>query len=525
MESKRKPATLLEAWQRQAEQRPDKAAIRDSHGAALTYAEADRQARILASHFRGLDVGPGSIIACQLPGWVEFLPIYIAALKLGAIFNPIPPNLRTYDLSRMLCSSQILIVPRSYRNFTYCGMADDLTERHPHLRAQIAVDKFSEGSRLPTYAQIVAEGQEAPLPPSRRGPDDPAAILFTSGSEGRPKGVVFSHRNILAAEGSFMEFFGLGENDRMFMPAPLAHAIGFHHGVSMSFISGGTCILQDKFVPEEALALMEAHKATVSMATTAFLHDLLKVLRQREFDLSSLRFFLSGGSAPNYALVAEARERGINVLNVYGSSESVPHMGTPPGATAEQKARQALFPMPGVEVRLVDEAGHEAAPGQEGEELSRGDAVFLGYLTRGGGVESALEDGWHRSGDLCRRLPDGSYAVTGRKKDIIIRGGENISSPEVEGILLKHGKVAEACVVAMPDPRLQERVCAYVVLKDPGQSLDVQELRNHFAELKVAALKCPEHIEIVPELPRTESGKVDKVLLAKKIAAKAPLKG
>lgn len=524
MRSGQKPADLLEAWHMQVKRQAQKTAVIDSHGASFTYAEADRQARILASHFYRLGVRPGVIVACQLPGWAEFLPIYIAALKLGAVFNPIPPNLRAYELSKMLCGAQLLIVPRSYRNFTYCEMADDMTGKYPDLRALIAVDKFSESSHLHTYEEIIKQGEELHLAPLESRSQEAAAILFTSGSEGRPKGVVFSHRNILAAEDAFTEFFGLDARDRMFMPAPVAHAIGFHHGVSMSFITGGTCILQDKFIPEEALQLMSEHKATVTMATTAFLHDLLKVLKTAKYDLSALRFFLSGGSAPNFKLVAEAKSLGINVLNVYGSSESVPHMGTPPNATEEQKARQALFPMPGIEVKLVDGKGCEVPDGAEGEELSRSEAVFMGYLQKGGGVENCLEDGWHRSGDLCRRLPDASYVITGRKKEIIIRGGENISAQEVENILLKHGKIAEASVVPMPDPRLQERVCAYVTLKEGESGLSIAELQEHFRKLKIAALKCPEHIEIVSQLPRTESGKVDKILLAKQIASRSQIK-
>lgn len=518
MQSSQKPETLLEAWQKQVELRPDKSAILDSHGSSLTYAEADRQAQILASYLYSKGVRAGTIIACQLPGWAEFLPIYVAALKLGAIFNPIPPNLRAYELSRMLCGTQILFVPRSYRNFTYCEMADDMTQKYPRLSDRIAVDKFSEGSRLMTMGQILEEEKDLPLPPVRRGWNDAAAILFTSGSEGRPKGVVFSHGNILAAERAFTDFFHIDEHDRMFMPAPLAHAIGFHHGISMSFITGGTCVVQDKFEAEKALELMSAHKATLSMATTAFLHDLLKVLKERSFDLSTLRFFLSGGSAPNYSLVAEAKRKGIEVLNVYGSSESVPHMGTPPEATEEQKARQALFPMPGIEVRLVNESGKDVAPGEEGEELSRSAAVFMGYLQKDGQIENVLEGGWYRSGDLCRQLPDGSYSVTGRRKDIIIRGGENISAQEVENILLRHEKISEACVVPLPDPRLQERVCAYVVLKDGEQNLSLEDLREHFSRLQIAALKCPEHIEIVETLPRTESGKINKSALVKKLS-------
>lgn len=517
--------TLLDCWQESLAINPDKDAIRDSHGKVYTYAEADALASRIAAYLHDCGVNKGDMVAVQMPGWAEFLPIYIACLKIGAAITPIPANLREYELSQMLdrCKSKALFVPRSYRNFTYCEMAGELCKSKDALRVVIAVDKHKEGSSLPTLKQILEEYRDSPFVPEeadRAAPDDLAVIIFTSGSEGEAKGVMLSHRNIIAAELAFAEFFGIGENDVMFMPAPPAHAIGFHHGITMPFIRGATSVLQDKFDAPAALELIEKHRGTVTMASTPFLHDIVNTLKTKQADTSSLRFFMCGGSPPNLDRVREASERGIKVLNVYGATESVPHMGTKPDATQEQILGQVLFPMPGITVKVVDKEGREVPQGAEGEQISFSEAVFQGYLDMPEATSRALKDGWYHSGDLCRKNADGSYSITGRLKDIIVRGGENISCLEVENILLKHPKVSRAAVVGMPDERLQERICACVVLEEPHEEITLEEITDHFKGMNVAKLKIPERVEIYKQFPRTHSGKLDKTNLARDIAAK-----
>lgn len=522
-------ATLHDAWLRSVRAHPDKDAIRDSHGTVFTYAEVDLLASRVARYLCDCGVEAGDVVSCQLPGWAEFLPIYMACMKIGAVVNPIPPNLRFHELKQMLrrCGSKILFLPRTYRKFTYCGMAGDLRRAVPQVRAIIAVDKFGEGSSLPSFRQIVEEDIAAPLRDEEIrearagvGADDPAAIVFTSGSEGEAKGVILSHRNILAAERAFTTFFSLDEHDIMFMAAPIAHAIGFHHGVTMPFLVGATSILQDRFVGTEALELMERHRATVTMASSSFLYDMLLAHRRKRYDMSALRFFLCGGSPADLAMSREALGFGMRVLNVYGATESVPHMGTPPGGTLEQLDRLALFPMPGVRVRVVDARGNAVPDGEEGEEVSSSDAVFQGYIGMPEATARALENGWYHSGDLCRRNSDGSYTITGRIKDVIVRGGENISSLEVETILLKHDNIREAAVVSMPDARLQERICAYIVLKDPSRNVSFEDITELFSRNNVAKQKFPEHLEFVGALPKTPSGKIRKALLREDIAKK-----
>ena len=525
--------TLRDCWHASLAASPDKTAVIDAQGMALSYAEVDMLASRIARYLADCGINTLDVVSCQLPGWVEFLPIYVACLKIGAVINPIPPNLRYNELKHILsaCDSKVLFVPRRFRKMQYCEMAVRLRRVVDSLRVVVAVDKKGEGSVLPTYRDMVEEDVAAPMSQAesdavvRAGqitPESLAALVFTSGSEGQPKGVMLSHRNIIFAETSFASFFHITAADTMFMPAPVAHATGFHHGVSMPFIMGATSVLLDVFTAPSALELIRAHRCTVTMAATPFLYDIVQTVQQGgEYDVSSLRFFLCGGSPPNVPLSQTAGQMGLRVLNVYGSTESVPHMGTPLTPVSDHMDSLALCPMPGIRVRVVDRQGRDVPEGEEGEEISFSPAVFMGYLREPELTAKVLQaDGWAHSGDLCRRNADGSYSITGRLKDIIVRGGENISSLAVENVLLQHPKVKDAAVVGMPDERLQERICAYVVLHDKAESLTFQEVFDFFLTQDIAKQKFPEHLEILDEMPRTSSGKVRKTLLRQWIAEK-----
>lgn len=525
--------TLRDCWHASLEADPLKTAVIDAQGTTMSYAEVDLLASRIARYLADSGINPLDVVSCQLPGWVEFLPIYVACLKLGAVINPIPPNLRYNELKHILsvCGSKVLFIPRRYRKFVYCDMAARLRQVVDSVRVIVAVDKEGEGSVLPTFRDMVEEDVSVPMSRSesdalvRAGqisPDSLAALVFTSGSEGQPKGVMLSHRNIIFAETSFAGFFDIRSEDVMFMPAPIAHATGFHHGVSMPFIMGATSVLLDIFSAHNSLELIKVHRCTATMAATPFLYDMVQTIQKGgEYDISSLRFFLCGGSPPNVPLSRTAQELGFRVLNVYGSTESVPHMGTPLVPISPEMDNLALCPMPGIKVRVVDRQGRDVADGEEGEEISNSPGVFMGYLKQPQMTACVLQkDGWAHSGDLCRRNTDGTYSITGRLKDIIVRGGENISSLAVENVLLQHPKVKDAAVVGMPDERLQERVCAFVVLHDGMEPLTFQEVFDFFLTQDIAKQKFPEHLEILEAMPRTSSGKVRKTVLRQWIAEK-----
>lgn len=522
-------ATLLDCWNMSVLRYPDKTAVVDSHGISLTFREADALAARIGFFLVDRGVTPGDGVSFQLPGWAEFLPIYIACLKTGAVLNPIPTNLRFNETRHILseCESRVLFIPYRYKNYYYAEMADRLRALLPKLETVITVDKFHEGAQKLTLERIL--GSSRPLSVEEIGAihknrvhaDDLMTILFTSGSEGRSKGAMLTHNNLIASENVFASHYSITQHDVMLMPAPVTHATGYLHGVTMPYLVGATTVLQDEFNAELTLRLIEKYRCTVSMASEPFLHDMVCVLRHTFYDVSSLRFFLCGGSSVSQVLIEEALIHGIITCNVYGSTESIGHTGVLPAMSLEKRCQTSGIPFPGVEVRVVDKNRQPVATGVEGEEASRGPQVFLGYLNDPELTKKALDDaGWYYSGDLCVMDESGCIRITGRLKDVIIRGGENISSLEVENILLRHPNIREAAVVAMPDQRLTEKACAYVVLEDPEQTLLLEELVTFMLGQEIAKHKFPERLELVGELPRTASGKVKKGELRSDVAEK-----
>lgn len=521
-------ATLLDCWNNSVLRFPDKTAVVDAQGASYSFFSADEQASRLAGFLAASGVEPGDRVSFQIPGWAEFLPVYIACLKAGAVLNPIPTNLRFKDALYILseCGSKALFIPYRHKRFFYNEMAERLQSQLPELKTVVTVDKFRESAGLVTLEDIIASSR--PLGADEINgiqagvsADDLMSVLFTSGSEGRPKGVMLTHNNVVACETAFAAHFGITMNDVMLMPAPITHATGYLHGLTMPFLVGATSVIQDKFNAELTLKLLEQHRCTVSMASEPFLHDMICVLRRRRYDVSSLRFFACGGSAVSQTLIEEAMKAGIVTCNVYGSTESVGHVGVLPDMGMDKILFTSGSAFPGVEVRVVDKNRRPVPPGVEGEEASRGPQVFMGYLNRPELTAGAIdEDGWYYSGDLCVMDEDGCVRITGRIKDVIIRGGENISSLEVENILLRHPGIREAAVVAMPDPRLTEKACAYLVLEDSCASLKLEELVEFLLGQDIAKHKFPERIEVVKKLPRTASGKVRKGELRKDVADK-----
>ena len=522
-------ATLLDCWNMSVLRHPEKTAVIDSYGAAMTYREVDAAAGRIAHFLRNSGVCPGDVVSLQLPGWCEFVPVYIACLKSECVVNPVPPNLRFEEVRHILglCEARAFFAPYCYRKFLYEDMVAKLRRDLPTL-FPVIVDKFHEPATLPALSRILADNPPPrrpdpalPRPERRTCADDLAAVLFTSGSEGVPKGVMLTHNNIIFSEMSFAAHLNIHQFDTVLMPAPVTHATGFHHGVTMPFLIGATAVLQDVFVPQVTLACLEKYRCTVASATPAFVYDILRELDGCACDISSLRFFLSGGAPLSPELAAAARAKGITIYDIYGSTESVPHAG--PGLPDGSGNRTPIggVPMPGVEVRVVGASHAPLPPGREGEEASRGPQVFMGYLGQRQLTDAALDDlGWYYSGDLCVMGQDGAIRITDRLKDVLNRGGENISSLEVERILLRHPNIREAAVVGMPDPRLGEKICAYVVLVDPCAGLGFAQLCEFLRGQEIMKQKYPERLEIVEGLPRTASGKVKKSLLRRDIARK-----
>ncbi|EKF0430306.1 medium-chain fatty-acid--CoA ligase [Escherichia coli] len=512
-------ASLADYWQQTARAMPDKIAVVDNHGASYTYSALDHAASCLANWMLAKGIESGDRIAFQLPGWCEFTVIYLACLKIGAVSVPLLPSWREAELVWVLnkCQAKMFFAPTLFKQTRPVDLILPLQNQLPQLQQIVGVDKLAPATSSLSLSQIIADNTSLTTAITTHG-DELAAVLFTSGTEGLPKGVMLTHNNILASERAYCVRLNLTWQDVFMMPAPLGHATGFLHGVTAPFLIGARSVLLDIFTPDACLALLEQQRCTCMLGATPFVYDLLNLLEKQPADLSALRFFLCGGTTIPKKVARECQQRGIKLLSVYGSTESSPHAVVNLDDPLSRFMHTDGYAAAGVEIKVVDDARKTLPPGCEGEEASRGPNVFMGYFDEPELTARALdEEGWYYSGDLCRMDEAGYIKITGRKKDIIVRGGENISSREVEDILLQHPKIHDACVVAMPDERLSERSCAYVVLKAPHHSLSLEEVVAFFSRKRVAKYKYPEHIVVIEKLPRTASGKIQKFLLRKDI--------
>ena len=512
-------ASLADYWQQTARAMPDKIAVVDNHGASYTYSALDHAASCLANWMLAKGIESGDRIAFQLPGWCEFTVIYLACLKIGAVSVPLLPSWREAELVWVLnkCQAKMFFAPTLFKQTRPVDLILPLQNQLPQLQQIVGVDKLAPATSSLSLSQIIADNTPLTTAITTHG-DELAEVLFTSGTEGLPKGVMLTHNNILASERAYCARLNLTWQDVFMMPAPLGHATGFLHGVTAPFLIGARSVLLDIFTPDACLALLEQQRCTCMLGATPFVYDLLNLLEKQPADLSALRFFLCGGTTIPKKVARECQQRGIKLLSVYGSTESSPHAVVNLDDPLSRFMHTDGYAAAGVEIKVVDDARKTLPPGCEGEEASRGPNVFMGYFDEPELTARALdEEGWYYSGDLCRMDEAGYIKITGRKKDIIVRGGENISSREVEDILLQHPKIHDACVVAMPDERLGERSCAYVVLKALHHSLSLEEVVAFFSRKRVAKYKYPEHIVVIEKLPRTASGKIQKFLLRKDI--------
>ncbi|HCO8898675.1 TPA: medium-chain fatty-acid--CoA ligase [Escherichia coli] len=512
-------ASLADYWQQTARAMPDKIAVVDNHGATYTYSALDHAASCLANWMLAKGIESGDRIAFQLPGWCEFTVIYLACLKIGAVSVPLLPSWREAELVWVLnkCQAKMFFAPTLFKQTRPVDLILPLQNQLPQLQQIVGVDKLAPATSSLSLSQIIADNIPLTTAITTHG-DELAAVLFTSGTEGLPKGVMLTHNNILASERAYCARLNLTWLDVFMMPAPLGHATGFLHGVTAPFLIGARSVLLDIFTPDACLALLEQQRCTCMLGATPFVYDLLNLLEKQPADLSALRFFLCGGTTIPKKVARECQQLGIKLLSVYGSTESSPHAVVNLDDPLSRFMHTDGYAAAGVEIKVVNDARKTLPPGCEGEEASRGPNVFMGYFDEPELTARALdEEVWYYSGDLCRMDEAGYIKITGRKKDIIVRGGENISSREVEDILLQHPKIHDACVVAMPDERLGERSCAYVVLKAPHHSLSLEEVVAFFSRKRVAKYKYPEHIVVIEKLPRTASGKIQKFLLRKDI--------
>ncbi|MGE0715104.1 MAG: cyclohexanecarboxylate-CoA ligase [Alphaproteobacteria bacterium] len=508
--------TILDGLDSSVTATPDKLAIVDGNsmtGATtrLTYRELARRVDSIAAALAEMGVGKGDVVSWQLPNWWEFTALHLAAMRIGAVSSPLMPIFRERELRFMLrlAEAKVFVVPRVFRNHDYAAMAAALRPELPDLARVLVV-----GGEGADAFEGLWDGAAHPPPPAARrpGPGDIIEILYTSGTTGEPKGVMHTSDTLFGNVVPYAERLGLGAGDTILMASPLAHQTGFLFGMMMPVHLGCTVILQDIWNAGRAADLIAAEGVTFTMASTPFLSDLADVAETRRDDLRTLRIFLSAGAPIPRALVRRASDNlGAAIVSAWGMTENgavtTTRLDDPPEKVFETDG----CALPGMELRTVGDDGAVLPPDREGRLQVRGCSNFVGYLKRPEWYATDA-DGWFDTGDLARLDADGYVRITGRTKDVVIRGGENIPVVEVEGLIYQHPAVAECAVVGMPDPRLGERACAYVVLR-PGTALAFAELVEFLGTKKLARNYLPERLEVVASLPRTPSGKIQKFRL------------
>ncbi|MGI9305516.1 MAG: AMP-binding protein [Gammaproteobacteria bacterium] len=507
---------------------PHKELIIDPVFGRLTYHEAAEQVRRLACGLRREGFGPGDVVILQLPNWSAFIIFHIALSAIGAITGNIPFVYRQREVTSILelTGAKGLVTPREYRGFDFEAMGRTLLASDTDLSHVFVVGKSAADgdSRLVSYDSLLATpsaDEIATLDSLRPNPEDVTAVGFTSGTTGNLKGAVFDTHVLNAVNKGFVDRYGLNEDDRIFGCSPLGHAVGFTHALRLTLTIGGSIVLQQHWNPGEAIAAIDKEHCTFMAAATPFLMDLVYHPSLSEHDnLPSLKVFLCGGASVPEQLVHDAR---INLPHTFtsplwGMTECGGVTTCPFDAPHDKFSTTDGLPCGSMELKVVDPDDKTLPPGQDGELMARGPMVAKGYFRQPElTAEYFQSDGFFRTGDQARMDRDGYIKITGRIKDLIIRGGVNISPVEIENVLFSHPSVNNVAVVGAPDPRLGERACAFVIL-EKGATLELENVQRWMERAGVAKPKWPEHLEIVDALPMTISGKIQKFRLREMLA-------
>ncbi len=512
---------------------PDAVAIVDHNsmtGVAtrMTYGELQRVSVRLACALAAHGVERGDVVAVQLPNWWHYAALYIACVRIGAVINPLMPVFRERELEYMLgfAEAKVWVVPRAFRGFDYPAMAAGLRNALPKLGHVFVVGGIDAQSSFEAGLLVRAwenEVDSAALFASRRmTADDVTEVMYTSGTTGQPKGVMHTANTLMCKCLLASELFGFGSGDTIFMGSPLAHQTGFLYAALFSIYHGAKCVLQDIWEPVRASRVIAAEACTITLGATPFLSDLVHNEAARAYDTSCLRLFLCSGAPIPSVLVedAQASHPNMYVMSAWGMTEMGITTATYPGDPLEKVLDTDGRALPHQTVRVLDEQGAVVAPGVEGRLQARCATTFVGYLKRpeAYGVDVA---GWIETGDNARMDTDGYIRITGRSKDIIIRGGENVPVVEVEELLYRHPAIEDAAVVAMPDVRLGERGCAFVTLR-AGHSLDFAGMIAYLSGCRMMKQYLPERLEIISAFPRTPSGKIQKFKLREQAKTLTP---
>ncbi len=517
---------ISDFWDKNAAEYPDREALSDAR-VRLTWGEAKKWIDRMALGLLELGFKKDDMLVIQLPNCVELVLLRLAAEKVSVLCAPVLRTFRHQEMEYILSRTEAVgvVIPGQLRGFDHFQMIQDIKSNLPKLKHIISsCDEIPPGTI--SLRAMVEKDIEARYPPdflkqTTCPPDEFSLVLTTSGSTGFPKFVEHPVCSRVFIGKVYAERWYITGDDVFGMVGPAQAGPNIAAYLSLPQV-GARLAMLEHFEAEAALQLVEKEKVTVLAIVPAQLALILRHPAFGKYDLSSLRIVACTGAPLAYKLAIEAEDKlGRPIVQYYGSVDAGGSMISSPDQPQEDRLLTAGRPKRGVEVKMVDDDGKEVPRGEVGEVWVRGATFVSGYFKDPEGTSQAwTDDGWFRMGDLARWDERGNLVIVGRKKDLIIRGGQNVYPVEIENMLITHPQVAAVAVVAMPDPVMGEKACAFVVPK-PGTDFTFEEMVSFLKEKSLAMFKIPERLELTDQLPMVAAGqKVDKKALQQLIRDK-----
>ncbi len=504
-----KQLVIGEVLARWARRMPDKEAVVFQEK-RVTYGGLNERVNLFANGLLDMGIQQGEKVAVLFMNCLEVLECYMAAFKIGAVVVPLNFRLTGPEISYQVDHSdaKVFVYDRMFQK-----TLDTIMDQLPKVQHYICREA-GRSEDIIEYEELLT-GSSSEEPFVFVHDDDPAFILYTSGTTGKPKGVVLTQKNVMMEVINFTLEAELRRDDRAVFAAPLFHVAGMIQFLIMLFL-GGTSFVMDQFDPKDMLKLIETEKITAAQLIPVMLISMLEVPNIGDYDKSTLRTALSGGDVLPVEILEKALKQFpgiIGIYNIFGMTETTAAMTVLHPKDSLNKKGSVGQRMINSEVRIVDDDDRDVPIGQVGEIIYKGPTVLKEYYKNPEATAEAMKGGWFHSGDLVREDEEGFIYVVDRKKDMIISGGENIYPAEVEEVLFAHPKIIEAAVIGMPDPKWGESVKAVVVIKK-GESLLQEEIVDH-CKRYLASYKKPKIVEFLDALPRNAAGKVLKIKLRK----------
>lgn len=519
--------TIGQLLEDKAEEYPDKDAI-VFQGERITYKELNEEAEKLAHFLKKRGIEEGDKVAIWLPNLPEWIVAWFAIPKIDAIVVPTDPWYKGGEIEYMFDDSdtKAVITTERHRKYHFLDILEEVKPELDRLETVILLEGESEEIPTVNYKDALEEGkgwmddEDFIEMESRTEPGDVTFILYTSGTTGKPKGVMLSHHQIIKNAHDQGEILHASSDDKLVIPVPFSHCFGNVMSITLMVVFGGTMIPLTEFDPHEALRLVEREEATILHGVPTMFNRELEAFKDGDYDTSSLRTgIMAGSSCPVETMKSVINDLGCNVSITYGLTEASPGVTmTRFDDSVKDRVETVGKVMPDQEIKVVDDSGEEVPPNETGELLVKGYNVMKGYYNKPEATDDTIEDGWLHTGDLAEMDERGYVKIVGRKKDMVIVGGLNVYPREIEEYLIEHDRIMEVAVVGVPDSDLGEVVAAAVV-PTVDSDLSPQEVVD-FLYGRVASAKVPRYVAVDIELPVSGRGKVQKYKLRDILADK-----